>query len=118
LLFATFWESEYTGWWDKTSDELQYLIQEEANLSTLNAVASILSVSAIDDPSAAKKAASFASSQAQDAAHKIIEMRQARNQALEGQAKLFSEIRLWLLCAGAVFVLLGKILFLRAYSRA
>lgn len=116
LLIATLWESEFSGWWDKSADEWQYQIQEKTNLAALHAIADILSITAIDDPSAVKQAASAASAKARDAAFEIIEMRQSRSQALEGQAKDFSQIRLLLLCAGAAFILLGKMVFLAGYK--
>ena len=36
LLLATFWENIATGWWDNAATEMQYLIQEKANLAILN----------------------------------------------------------------------------------
>lgn len=118
LLVATFWESEFSGWWDKSADEWQYLIQEKANLAALSGIATSLSIAAIDDPATVKQAASAASDNVRNAIIEIVDMRQERTKALEGQAKEFSQIKLYLLCAGAVGVLLGKIMFLFGYRRS
>ena len=118
LLVATFWESEFSGWWDKSADEWQYLIQEKANLAALSAIATSLSLAAIDDPATVKQAATAASDNARNAIFELVEMRQARTKALEGQAKEFAQIKLFLLCAGALGILLGKIIFLFGYRRS
>ncbi|TYK57260.1 hypothetical protein [Pseudomonas synxantha] len=111
LLIATAWDAEYSGWWDKTSFELQFLIQEEANLSLLYGVADAIAVPTIDDRVAAKQAASAASERVRLAAAKIIEMREQRNKSLEGQAADFAKTKFWLLIFGAIFILLGKVIF-------
>lgn len=118
LLVATFWESEFSGWWDKSADEWQYLIQEKANLATLSAIATSLSIAAIDDPATVKQAAKAASEKAGSTIFELVEMREARTMALAGQAKEFAQIKLYLLCAGAVGILLGKIMFLFGYRRS
>ncbi len=111
LIIATAWDAEYSGWWDKTSFELQFLIQEEANLSLLYGVADSIAVSAINDPVAAKQAASNASERARLAADTIIKMREDRNESLKGQAADFAKTKFWLLFFGALFILSGKVIF-------
>lgn len=115
LLVATFWEAEYTSWWDKSSLELQYFIQEEANLSTLEALAAIAQMEAVEDPETRAKIASTASRKARDATFEIIKKRDERLEILKGQPELFSKIRLYLLCIGAGLILIGKLVFLRSY---
>ncbi len=111
LIIATAWDAEYSGWWDKTSFEMQYLIQEEANLSLLYGVADAIAVPTITDQVASKKAASAASERARLAADKIIKMREDRNKSLQGQAADFAKTKFWLLISGALFILLGKVIF-------
>ena len=89
LLAATFWESEYSGWWDKQSPEWQYYIQEEVNLSVLTALSDIASISAISDEETKKSIANNASEKASKALSRAIEMRDERKKGLDGQAALF-----------------------------
>ena len=117
LLAATFWESEYSGWWDKQSPEWQYYIQEEVNLSVLSALSDIASISAISDEATKKSIANNASEKASKALFRAIEMRDERKKGLDGQAALFSKIKLWLFGLGATLIIIGKYLFLQAYKR-
>lgn len=81
----------------------------------LRALSDIAAISAIDDdPARVKRIACDASAKAKKAEFTAIEMREERKKALKGQADLFSSIKLWLFCLGALFMILGKILFLRA----
>lgn len=118
LLIATFWEAEYISWWDKSSVELQYYIQEEANLSTLETLAAIAKMQAVENPETRAQIASAASKKAIDATFEIIKQRDERLAIMKGQPELFSKIRLYLLCFGAGLILIGKLVFLRSYKSA
>ncbi|MHA6235273.1 hypothetical protein [Pseudomonas fluorescens group sp. PF-69] len=115
LFFATFWEAQFSGWWSTQSVELQSSIQEEVNLAVLEAISDIAAISAIDDdPALVKRIASHASRATKETAVKAIEMREDRLRASNNQGEHYSKIKLWLFCLGAIFMILGKILFLRA----
>lgn len=118
LLIATFWEAEFSGWWNNTAVEMQTSVQEEVNLSVLRALSDIAALSAIDDQATVKRVASDASDAAKKASFNAIEMREERKRLIKGQSDLFAQIKLLLFCTGAIFVILGKVLFLRAYNSA
>ena len=115
LLIATYWEAEFTSWWDNSSVELQHLIQEEANLAILGSLANLSKTAYIEDYDLRKSIATRASEESRDAAFKILQMRENRLKTLEGQPKLFATIRKYLLIGGAALILIGKAVFLRSY---
>lgn len=118
LLIATFWQSEFSGWWDKQLPESQNFIQEQVNLEVLHSLSVISKLAAISDAELRKKLAYETSKRAEKKIISVIDMREDRRKALNGQAALFSTIRLALALAGAVLLILGKYLSLKAaYSR-
>lgn len=114
LLIATFWENEYSGWWDTQSPEWQYWIQEEVNLATLYTLADLAVLATVTDQNLQNKIATDAKNRATEAAIRSITMRDERKKALKGQAELFSKIKLWLLISSAISLIIGKGLILMA----
>lgn len=114
LLAATYWEAEYTSWWDKSSLELQYFIQEKANLAMLGSISDLAKTAYVEDLDTRTKLALHASQEAREATFEIIKMRDERLELLKGQPELFASIRFYLLAGGAALILLGKLVFLRS----
>ncbi|MDH2187146.1 hypothetical protein N5K35_26010 [Pseudomonas sp. GD03651] len=115
LLAATVWEAENTSWWDSNTPELQYLIQEQANLAMLGALSDLAKTTYVSDLKVKTAIGERASQEAREATYKLIDMRIERNKLLDGQPKDFARTRLNLLVCGAIAILLGKLLFLGAY---
>ncbi|WP_404943578.1 hypothetical protein R1Y13_11320 [Pseudomonas sp. NY8938] len=115
LLAATVWEAENTSWWDSNAPELQYLIQERANLAMLDALSDLAKTTYVSDLDVKTAIGQRASQEAREATDKLIDMRIERNKLLDGQPKDYARIKLNLLVSGALAILIGKLLFLGAY---
>lgn len=116
LFVATFWQAEFSGWWDNELPEWQYLIQEGVNLEVLGVLAQISSLTAIEEPEERKQKAYETSTRAKQAISNAIEMRDERCKARKAQASLFSTISLVLALTGAFLLILGKYISVRAAS--
>lgn len=112
LLLGSYWESEYTSWWDKASLEEQFLIQERANTSVLRALDNIRAISATSDPELQRSLASSAHEQIQKAETELFDMRDRRWELLKGQPEQFSKIRIYILSLGATLIISGKLVSL------
>ena len=86
LLLATFWESEASGWWDNASREMQYHIQEKANLAILDSNQQIIfsEMKSMDDQHRYEQLVS-ASEKIAIASRELIEERNQRTENLNGQ---------------------------------
>lgn len=109
LLIGSYWESEYTSWWDKASLEEQFLIQERANTSILRALDDIRAISATSDLELKRSLASSAHEQILEAESELFDMRDRRWKLLEGQPEEYSKIRVNILTFGATLIILGKL---------
>jgi hypothetical protein len=117
LVIATVWDNNFSGWWDKQSSEWQYRIQEEMNLDMMYAMQKMVVISSNEDVQYKKQVANDTHSELEKAARRAIEERDARRRALNGQAELFSTIKVWLFILGTICVVLGKGIFLVSYYK-
>lgn len=111
LVIATFWDSNFSGWWDNSSREMQYLIQEKANLAILEGIKEIASYhSSEGDIERQREILNTSYEKINSSIFTLIEERSERYKRLNGQAAFFSKIKLILLLSGACLVILGKII--------
>ncbi|MGL6363239.1 hypothetical protein ACSZM1_15060 [Aeromonas veronii] len=107
-LLATFWQANFSGWWDTEKVEWQYLIQEENNQAILATLGNLASLQTIDEPEQKNKQAFDIQQDVRNARSRAIDMRQQRKARLDEQAKLFSHIGFALICISACLIIIGK----------
>ena len=109
LLLATFWDSGASGWWDNSAREMQYLIQEKANIAILESTQQLIFAEMkTTDEHARTDTLINASQKIGIEIRELIEKRNERTNALKGQAALFADIKLALLAIGSLFLIFGK----------
>jgi hypothetical protein len=88
---------------------MQYLIQEKANLAILEGTKDLIVFNIREGDQEGKSRILL---QAYDKINKsmldLIEERDRRYAAINGQAALFSSIKIWLLILGSLMVIIGK----------
>lgn len=109
LFLGTFWQANFSGWWDKNAYEWQYWIQEEVNLTLLNSVNDIASMMVIEREDLKENASkNIADSVNHAKSFAISEGKKRRGALTDGQAALFANIEKWLLLLGAMLLIVGK----------
>ncbi len=118
LLLGTFWQTNFSGWWDKQLLEWQYCIQHEVNLAILDSLQKISNIQVAEDKQRKKKMAKSVAEKIEYARSYLYREREKRYRAMDiGQALLFSRIEEFLMIFGVICFLVGKYITLQGVKK-
>jgi Flp pilus assembly protein CpaB len=115
LLGGALWQAKMSGWWDQQLPEWQYYIQEDVNLAVLGSIKDLSSIVAASDQQFKTRLLADVEKRTWDAMSKAIHERETRSKAIDGgQASAFWNIRDFLMLSGAVLLVAGKFVAMKA----